>query len=160
MSLRINLLLALVAINIGMTGYLLYSLNGRTPVTSEAKLPSEDQVSKEEAMALAQRIVQRYNEQDVDGLYAQFSDVARVQFPKEKLTESMAKLHSVVGRVDEYAYTHTAAAGSQDGKEFRTIHYRVRLSGGAMPTGEMKITVAQEGQSLALYGFFLNGMQQ
>ena len=115
---------------------------------------------KSDAMAVAERIVKRYNANDLDGLYAEFSDVARMQFSKEKLRESMGKLHSVVGIVDDYAYSHTAAVGSQDGKQFKTIFYKVRLSGGSIPTGEMKITVVNEGGSLAVYGFFLNAMEQ
>jgi hypothetical protein len=51
-------------------------------------------------------------------------------------------------------------AGNQDGKQFKTIFYKVRLSGRSIPTGEMKITVANEGGSLGVYGFFLNAMEQ
>lgn len=157
---RVNWLIALVAVNIAATAYLIYADRSRPVALNEASAAIGEQVPKSDAMAVAERVVQRYNANDLDGLYAEFSDVARMQFSKEKLSESMEKLHAIVGKVDDYAYSHTAAAGSHDGKAFKTIFYKVRLSGGSIPTGEMKITVASEGDSLAVYGFFLNAMQQ
>lgn len=157
---RINLLIALVVVNIGAMAYLIYAERTNPVAANQAQNSLGEQVPKSDAMAVAERIVKRYNANDLDGLYAEFSDVARMQFSKEKLHESMGKLRSVVGIVDNYAYSHTAVAGSQDGKQFKTIFYKVRLSGGSIPTGEMKITVANEGGTLAVYGFLLNAMEQ
>jgi hypothetical protein len=151
------LLLALVLLNIGMTGYLIYNGNAHVPAGEQAAMG--EQVPKEQAMALAKKVVQRYNDKDLDGLYAEFSDVARMQFTKEKLRETVDKLHSVAGRVDDFAYSHSAIVGNQDGKQFKTLFFKLRLSGGSMPVGEMKITVAVDGKDLPLYGFFINATQ-
>ena len=157
---RLNVLIALVLVNIGAMAYHIYAERTSLTAPVEAQSSIGEQVSKSDAMAVAKKIVQRYNANDLEGLYAEFSDVARMQFSKEKLHESMEKLHQIVGTVDDYAYFHTVVAGSQDGKQFKTIFYKVRLSGGSIPTGEMKITVANEGGSLVVYGFLLNAMQQ
>jgi hypothetical protein len=65
----------------------------RTSPTAPSQVQSSlgEQVPKSDAMAVAERIVKRYNANDLDGLYAEFSDVARMQFSKEKLHESMGK---------------------------------------------------------------------
>jgi hypothetical protein len=157
---RLNVLIALVVLNIGAMAYHIYAERTSPTAPSQVQSSLGEQVPKSDAMAVAERIVKRYNANDLDGLYAEFSDVARMQFSKEKLHESMGKLHSVVGIVESYAYSHSVVAGNQDGKQFKTIFYKVRLSGRSIPTGEMKITVANEGGSLGVYGFFLNAMEQ
>lgn len=105
-------------------------------------------------------MVDRYNAKDVAGLYAQFDPVAKMQFTQDKIAEVVDKLHQLGGRVDDFAYSHLEPAGNHNGKDFLTLHYKVRLSGGVLSSGEMKLTVVQDGDELALYGFFINALQQ
>ncbi len=154
------LVIGLTVLNLGVTAYLVVGQKSATVAKADATPPGLPAVSKEAALAVAKRMVEHYNARDLDGLYAQFSDVARMQFTKDKLADSVGKLAALVGNVDDYAYSGATAAGSQDGKPFQTLLYRVRLSGGAMPTGELKITVAQESDGLGVYGFFITAGAQ
>lgn len=153
-------LIALVVGNIALTGYLIYSGTRVAGAPADAAASAGEQVPKAAAMELASRLVARYNNNDLDGLYAEFSDVARMQFTKDKLRDSMTKLKTMVGKVDDYAYSHTQVVGVQDGKQYKTVFFKIRLSGGPISTGEMKVTVVQEGSGLGLYGFFINALEQ
>jgi hypothetical protein len=155
----LNLLLLLLVANIGMSGYLIYT-KSTTAASTVAAPASSSNISKEAALAVAKGMIESYNSKDLDGLYMQFSDIARLQFSKEKLHESLAKLYPITGKIEEYIYSHTQDQGIQDGKKFETIFYKLRLNGGTLPTGELKLTVAVEGQKLGVYGFYINAQQQ
>lgn len=154
------IVISLLLINVAATGYLAFSIatNSQRQIASPAG--AAYQVAKDKAQALAKAVIERYNANDVVGLYSQFDALARMQFTQDKLADSVQKLHSLAGNVDDFAYSHTEAAGKRDGKEFLTLHYKVRLSGGVSPSGEMKLTVIQEGDKLGLFGFFVNALQQ
>lgn len=157
---RLNLAIALLVCNLALTGYLIYSQTRASTVASGMQPTNVAQISPSDAEALASRLVTPYNKRDIEGVYAQFSTIARVQITKESIKASLDKLHSVVGRVDEYAYSHTENAGSQNGKQFVNVFYKVKLSGGPMSTGDLKITAAKDAESFAIYSFFLSASQQ
>jgi CheY-like chemotaxis protein len=135
------------------------SILSQEPITSTATAsPSGaiNPVSNDNARELAKVLVELYNKNDVLGFYYRFDNLAKIQFTQDKLTEIIQKLHSFAGRVDGFAYSHSEPAGMQDGKELRALFFKLRLSGGTMPFGKMKLTVTQDGDKLRLFGFFIN----
>lgn len=151
-------LIALVALNVCMTGYLIYARDLARASAIELK-PSQPDVSKEAALNIAKPMVDFFNQRDIDGLYQTFSELARIQVTKEKVRESVEKLYPVTGTITEYAYSHTQTSGMQDGKNFFVLFYKLRLQGGSMPVGELKITVSRDGEKYDVHGFFVSAKQ-
>jgi CheY-like chemotaxis protein len=136
------------------------SQESRTNTATISPSSAINPVAIDNARGLAKALVELYNANDILGLYYQFDNLAKIQFTQDKLTEIIQKLHSFAGRVDGFAYSHAEAAGMQDGKELWALFYKLRLSGGTMPFGKMKLTVTQDGDKLRLFGFFINVLRQ
>jgi len=148
-------LIVLVAINIAVTSYV--ALRAPVVAPTASTLVDESIVSEEKAAALAKLLIGRYNANDVSGLYAIFDDFAKAQISQEQLTEQITKLHSVLGSVGTYAYDRAELAGTDAGRTFYNVHYKVALSGSPFSHGTLKLTVVKRGGELRLVGFFLNG---
>ena len=114
-------------------------------------------VASNEADKMAAVLVPLYNKKNTAALYDQFDSLAKIQITKEQMTAQMGKLSTLIGRIDSYAYSHTTMAGTQGGRTFYTLHYKVRLSEGQLPTGDMTLTVTRNAGGLSLFGFFING---
>lgn len=147
--------ISLLVINLAATGYLIFSTLPGSKSTTLPAAPAKHDVPKDKAMALARIVVDKYNANDVASLYAQFDTLAKMQFSQEQLIESVKKLKLFASQVDDFTYSHAELAGKQGGKEFLTLIYKARLSGGSFPQGEIKLNVVYEEGRLALFGFFL-----
>ena len=149
-------LIFLVTINIGMTAYVAFRPSV-VSVPEKSGAVAESVISQASAKDFANGIVSLYNQKDGSGLYAKFDDLARVQFSKEQLAEKLLKLHSLLGNVGEVAFSHAEIAGTNDGRTYYNLLYRVTLVGGQFAHGTMKLTVSQGPSGFSLYGFFLFG---
>ncbi len=151
------LVIVLLVINIAATGYLVFSGFSGNRDTRTQTVNTKSKVTKDKAMALAKVVIDKYNANDAVGLYSQFDALAKMQFTQEQLTESVQKLNTLMGKVDDFTYSHAEPSGKQAGKEFLTLFYKARLSGGTFTSGEVKLNVAIDVDDLALFGFFIFG---
>lgn len=153
------LILILVSINILMTGYLIIT----SKLPSHSSPPSSSstfEISSDKASAVASPLVEAFNRKDIDSLYMQLSELARIQVTKEKVQESVDGLYPLTGKIKKFVFSYAQPVGEQEGKKFVTLFYKLQLEGGTMPAGELKITVAVQGENLSVYGFFINALQQ
>src|SRR5262245_16642662 len=128
----VYVLMVLVSVNLALSAYLVLRPAGGGTQGTEAKTFPDDKVK-----ALAKLTVDLYNRKDSATLYENFDEFARVQFSQQMLAEQVAKLHTIVGSVDDFAFSHSQVAGRQDGKEFWALIYKVRLKGGPFSAGEL-----------------------
>ena len=126
-----------------------------------AAVPQKDvassAIAKVEADKLSEVLIPLYNQKNVSSLYDQFDPLAKVQFTQIQLAQQIEKLGSVLGLIEGCAYSHAAVAGDQGGRTYYTLHYKVSLRGGPLPTGTMTLTVVRNADGLGLFGFFING---
>ncbi|WP_445145564.1 hypothetical protein [Dyella sp. Tek66A03] len=150
-------LLVLVAFNLGLTIY--FQATKPQPVADLSANPggAAAQISDKEAMALAHSVVDLYNANDTHGLYLKFDDLARLQLTEQSLGEKLAKLQSMIGRVQDFAYSNAEVAGKSGGRTFLTLNYKARLTGGTFSSGAIRLTVAMKDGHASLFGFFING---
>jgi len=152
----LGLLYALVTLSVLNFGTTLYFQFARPSGGSSAESASSEpsiQVAEKEAIEFARGIVDLYNDNKFHELYLRFEDLARVQFSEQKLTEDLAKLHAVVGKIEQFAYSNTEVAGKDSGRTYLALNYKARLSGGAWNPGTIRITVSRKDGRLGLYGF-------
>ena len=145
----------MVLINLAFTSYIALK---KQPDPSTANAAVDDTVvSEAKAASLAKQLITLFNASDVPGVYAMFDDLAKAQISQDQLNEQVAKLHSVLGSIGTFAFDRAELAGTDAGRTFYNINYKVALNGGPFPHGTLKITVVRRGEELRLVGFFLNG---
>lgn len=148
-------LIVLVTINIAVTSYVALR---PAPVASPVGPIIDDPIVSDGRVApLAKHMITLFNAKDVAGLYGLMDDFAKAQISQEQLSAQIDKLHSVLGTVGTYAYDRAELAGTDAGRTFYNISYKVSLSGGSFAHGTLKLTVLRRGDELRLVGFFLNG---
>lgn len=150
------LIIALLIANLGLSSYIAFRPQ-TTSAVDASKESAAAEVDAQEADKLAESILPLYNQKNISALYERFDQLAKVQFTQEQLTAQIEKLHSLLGRIERCAYSHATVAGTQGGRIFYTLHYKVSLAGGPLPMGDMTLTVTRNAESLGLYGFFVNG---
>lgn len=149
-------ILVLVVLNLGLT---LYFHVARTSAVSSPQdsMNEAHQITEKEALAFARSVVDLYNDDKTHELYLKFDDLARMQLAEQKLTDEVAKLRTLVGRVDEFAYVNTEVAGKDGARTYLAMNFKARISGAAFNSGTIRLTVARKDGRLSLYGFFING---
>ena len=150
-------ILVLVVLNLGFTVYFNTAKTSGVSLLQNGMNDQANQVTEKEALEFARTVVDLYNENKTHELYLKFDDLARIQFTEQKLTDELAKLNTLVGRVDEFAYVNAEITGKDAARTYLALNFRARISGATFTAGTVKLTVARKNGRLSLYGFFING---
>lgn len=150
-------ILILVVLNLGATVYFNTAKTPGVSAQQSGTTDPENKVTEKEAMEFARGIVDLYNDNKTHEMYLKFDDLARIQLTEQKLVDELAKLHSLVGRVDDIAYVNTEVAGKDAVRTYLVLNFKARISGASFHAGTVKLTVARKDGRLSLYGFFVNG---
>jgi len=148
-------IVGLLVLNLGITSYLAIRPSSSSATTEPAKTKVD--VSESEAGRLADEVVKLYNTKDNVGLFAKFDNLAKAQMSQEQLTAQLNKLYPLIGTISDAAFSDAVLAGSNGGRDYYNLNYKVRLTGGPFNTGDMKLTVIRRESGLSLIGFFING---
>lgn len=150
------LIIALLTANLGLSAYIAFRPSPISVDASPKEVATSD-ITTGQARKLSEALIPLYNQKKFDALYEQFDLLAKVQFSKEQLATQIDKLHSMLGQIDGCAYSHATVAGTQGGRTFYTLHYKVSLSGGQLSNGDLTLTVTRNAEGFGLFGFFING---
>ena len=148
-------IVGLLLLNLGVTSYSVFR-----PATtdSEASIAKSNvDISEAQATRLATEVVKLYNAKDNVALFAKFDSLAKAQITQEQLTTQMDELYPIMGTISDAAFSSAVLAGSDGGRDYYHLNYKVRLTGGPFGTGDMKLTVTRREEGLGLIGFFING---
>jgi len=151
-------IIGLLLLNLGITSYLVFRPN--TPATTTGSVATKIEISEAEASSLATEATRLYNAKDSAGLYDKFDSIAKAQLTKEQLTTQLAQLYPVMGTISDAAFSDAVLAGTDGGRDYYNLNYKVRLTGGPFNSGDMKLTVTRRDGHLRLVGFFINGTTQ
>jgi hypothetical protein len=145
----VYLLIALVCANLAISTYLLLRPAGGA--AAEKTFPES------QTRPIAQKMVALYNQKNAAQMYQMFDELVRVQLAEQTLVDQLDRLHSLLGSIEDHAYSHTQFASTQQGRDLYNVFYKARLKGGSIVTGELKLVVYEKKGELALVGFFLHG---
>lgn len=148
-------IVGLLVLNLGITSYL--ALRPRSPSATTEPAKTKVDVSDSEASRLADEVVKLYNAKDDVGLFAKLDSLAKAQITQEQLTTQLNKLYPLMGTISDAAFSDAVLAGSDGGRDYYNLNYKVRLTGGPFVSGDMKLTVIRRESGLSLVGFFING---
>jgi hypothetical protein len=157
-AIRHYAIIALLALNLGITSYATFWRSARVP--HEKVQSGTPDISESKALELANEVLALYNSRDAAGLYAKFDGVAKAQLSQEQLTAQLENLYKVLGTPSAPAYVGSVLAGSDGGRDYFNLNYKIKLSQGPFSSGDMRLTVTQRGDGLTLVGFFINGTSQ
>jgi hypothetical protein len=153
------LIIVLLVANLGLSAYTAFRPSP-APAVEGTKAKTTSAVGVAEADKIAESIVGLYNTKDTAALYDKFDQLAKVQITKQHFSSQMEKMVPLIGRIESFAYSHATSAGTQNGREYYILHYKVSLSGGPFSAADMTITVTRNADGLGLFGFFINGISQ
>lgn len=150
----------LVMINLGLT-ISLWLRPTQQPVSPAAQkiAPLPDYLDDDALAELAGRLQELYNAEDHVAMYAEFDELARVQFMADDLKLQLANFGKVVGKIDDTAFSHHEATDYR-GRDAFNLHYKVRLSEGPFSLGTLRLSVIDRDDHAGLMGFFVNGTSQ
>jgi len=151
-------IIGLLMLNLGVTGYLVVRSEQSAVLATEAK-PAID-IPDAEANRLAAEVVKLYNARDTPALFNKFDSLAKAQLTQEQLTAQLEQLYPVLGTISDSAFSDAVLAGTDGGRDYYHLNYKVRLTGGPFTAGDMKLTVTRREGGLGLVGFFVNGTSQ
>jgi hypothetical protein len=148
-------IIALLLINVSITAYsvLRESPSARQPDSAESKL----HISDSQASDLAGDLVKLYNAKDSVALYQKFDSLAKAQLTQEQLTSQLTQLYPVLGTISDTAFSNAVMAGSDGGRDYYHLNYKVRLKGGPFTAGDMRLTVTPREGGFGIMGFYING---
>jgi hypothetical protein len=156
MSAATVLIIALLIGNLGLSAYIAFRPSP-TPTAMPSKEIATPDIATDQAKKLSGALIPLYNQKDIPALYDLFDPVAKVQITRDQVAAQIEKLATILGRIEDCAYSHATVAGIQEGRTYYTLHYKVSLSGGQLRAGNMTLTVVRNPDGLGLFGFFLNG---
>jgi len=151
-------IIGLLLLNLGVTSYLVFRPSQSDATTGSAETTID--VSEAEANSLAAEVTKLYNAEDNTGLFNKFDSLAKTQLTQEQLAGQLDQLYPVMGTISDAAFSSAVLAGSEDGRDYYNLNYKVRLTGGPFISGDMKLTVIRRDGGLGLVGFFINGTNQ
>ncbi len=157
-AIRDYAIIALLALNLGITSYATFWNSDSSSNTKEQSKTSN--VSEDKALELANEVLALYSSKDTPGLYAKFDSVAKAQLTQEQLATQLENLYPVLGTPSSPAYVGSVLAGSDGGRDYFNLNYKIKLSNGPFSSGDMKLTVTERDSGLTLVGFFINGTSQ
>lgn len=157
-ALRDFAIIFLLALNLGATSYGTF-WKSDSSIDAQAKAKTSD-ISERKALELANEVLALYTAKDTAALYAKFDGVAKAQLTQEQLATQLENLYPVLGIPGSPAYVGSVLAGSDGGRDYFNLNYKIKLTGGPFSSGDMKLTVTERDSGLSLVGFFINGTSQ
>jgi hypothetical protein len=149
-------IISLLILNLGATSYI--ALRPAEHATATAVVNKPVDVSEAQALELAEFAVRLYNGKDSAAFYEAFDGIAKAQLTQEQLATQLDQLYPVMGSVSDAAFSSATFAGSDGGRDYYQLSYKVRLTGGPFSSGDMKLTVIRRDGQLGLVGFFINSI--
>ncbi len=150
----LTLILILLAVNVAMTSKLLMQKPSSAVMAEKSAT-----LSTEIAKAWGKNVVELYNREDYQGLYALFNEQAKVKISQEQLQQQLQKLHALFGNIEEYALTNSVKMGEKGGELYYQLSFNVRVKGPNVEQGTLTISMIMQDDKASLYGVRLNAVQ-
>ncbi|QUM76805.1 hypothetical protein HWV00_11475 [Moritella sp. 24] len=108
---------------------------------------------------LLDTFITHFNAKNYDALYEMFGPTAKAQVDKEVAKKEFIKLTALFHGIKNGTFSFSEFAAQQGNATFYILNYTVKLSeqGDFGVTGDLKITIAIEGDQYQIYGIHLNG---
>ena len=142
---------------------------GLTPAKNpSSQIPMTESVKKHELpnvisssvkAELLNTFIAHYNDQDYSSLYNMFGPVAQSQLSEEQMLIEFKKMTKFFGNVESGSFKFAEFSSQHGSSLVYILNYNVRLSDKSEfgENGDLKITIAVEGDDFQVYGIRLNG---
>lgn len=144
-------LIFLVVLNIGATGYLIYSIYN--PYISQNII----KITQDLADETAANFIHLYNIKDYTAIYDMLDPAFKAEMTKESLKDTLENISSKIGEIDSFEYLSSYQLKESD-VEYYTLFYRVRLNKGSSSFAEMKISILSP-ENPGIVGFYIHELE-
>jgi len=140
-------IILLLSINIIFTASIINTLSARSSAVEGAGSGFDTRLAR----AWGDKVSALYNSGDHEGMYALFSEQARVKVSADQLASQLQKLRGLFGTIEDIAFLSALKLGEKNLRQHYQLFYSTRVSGKQNPV-TMKLSVIVEDGIVTLYG--------
>jgi len=152
----LGLILILLVINLVLTG----SIAAKQQAFEQRSLGGTEYLASEISNTLGKKVIDMYNRQDHQALYALFNEKAKVKISQQQLTNQLAKLHELFNDIEESAFINSVKLGEKEGELYYQLLFNVRVKEESNRQGTLTLSVVMKDKKITLYGLRLNATKQ
>jgi hypothetical protein len=142
-----------LALTLMLAALSLFRSNGEH--AAETALPTY--LSAKALADIADGIVEPFNAEDFEGLYAHFDPAARAQMSVDTLKKQLGALRPAMGKIDAASFVGGQRIPSPGTLPMYQLQYSVKLSGGEYTGGSLSVKVMDHGDHAGIIWFFVGG---
>jgi len=155
-NILLSIILVLVIFNILLTG----SVALKQQSYEQAEIGKTEKFEPEVANAIGKKVIDMYNRQDHQALYALFNEKAKVKISHQQLENQLIKLHALFDDIEESALVNTVKLGEKAGELYYQLLFNVRVKSKSNSQATLTLSVISKNNVTTLYGLRLNAMQK
>lgn len=148
--------IALLLLNILLTVTVLMRQELRSTAASRG---DPESLSERDLVPYAQRVVNAYNDMNVEQLYALYHEEAREKLSRNEVADQLKRLHELFGPVERISYLNNVRLGEKGAQQYYQAHFSARVSNASLDKAQLMLHLILEHDNLALYGMRLNAAQ-
>ncbi|PKH01425.1 hypothetical protein CXF72_17295 [Psychromonas sp. MB-3u-54] len=157
-NILLGFILLLVLLNLALTGSLLLK---QTPVPTPAVVNDrvEESLDALVAQVWGKKVIDMYNGQEHQALYALFNDQAKVKISHKQLETQLKKLYQLFGEIEESAFVSANKIGEKGNERYYKLLFNIRVKETGKRSAALTISVIVKDNIVSLYGVRLNASQ-
>ena len=128
--------------------------------SEQAEINKIETIEAEIANALGKKVIDMYNRQDNQALYALFNEKAKVKISHQQLSNQLIKLHGLFDDIEESALINTAKLGEKADELYYQLLFNVRVKNPNNSQATLTLSVISKNKVITLYGLRLNASQK
>lgn len=153
----LSLILVLVLLNLGLTGSIL--IKPTPPSTPNVVNNQVESLDALIAKVWGEKVIDMYNRQDHQALYALFNDQAKVKISHDQLASQLEKLYQLFGEIEESALVSADKIGEKGNELYYKLIFNIRVKEASKRAGALTISVIVKDNIVSLYGVRINATQ-
>lgn len=159
-NILLGIILVVLLLDLTLTGIIF--LRQRVQVsglrTDMMKSRTED-FDPEIAKVLGKKVVEMYNQQNHQALYALFNEQAKVKISHKQLETKLKKLFQMFGEIEERAFVSADKIGEKGDGLYYKLLFNIRVKETSKRFATLTIAVVMKDKKMSLYGVRINASQ-
>ncbi|MFT5559864.1 MAG: hypothetical protein ACI9RZ_002352 [Sphingobacteriales bacterium] len=159
-NILLGFILVLVLLNLALTGSLLLKqIPAPTPTPTVINDRVEESLDALVAQVWGKKVIDMYNGQEHQALYALFNDQAKVKISHGQLETQLKKLYQLFGEIEESAFVSSDKIGEKGNEFYYKLLFNIRVKETGKRSAALTISVIVKDNIVSLYGVRLNASQ-
>jgi hypothetical protein len=145
-------ILVLVLLNLVLTTSMLQSQSFRSNIENN----KIEKLNTSTAHAWGKKVINMYNQQDHQGLYALFSEQAKVKITPQQFQSQLKKLFQLFGEIEKSAFVSAEELGKKGDQLYYKLLFTIRVKEASKRLATLTVSVVRKDNTVSLYGVLIN----